>query len=148
MTAIDRFMKYVEPEPNSGCWLWVGAWGGDGYGYFRIGRRLAHSQRMSYELFRGPLNGLWALHKCDNPPCVNPDHLFLGTQDDNMDDSARKGRQQRGSRHWQAKLTEDDVRAIRALRAEGTKPRTLSEMFSIDTSQISRICSRHIWRHI
>jgi hypothetical protein len=92
----ERFEQYVFPEPNSGCFLWVGAWGTKGYGQFHIGGRsgAAHkAHRVAWELANGPIPvGLQVLHKCDTPCCVNPDHLFLGSNLDNHRDKARKGR--------------------------------------------------------
>lgn len=96
---IKRFMKFVEPEPNTGCWLWLGGCDRNDYGAFRIGSRLDNSDKMvcshrfSYETFIGPIpEGMKVLHKCDNPPCVNWEHLFLGTQQVNGTDMASKGR--------------------------------------------------------
>jgi hypothetical protein len=97
ITPLERFMAKVSPEPTSGCWLWTGALGMDGYG-IRVHlhgeeRKPRRAHRASWEIFRGPIpDGLWVLHRCDNPPCVNPDHLFLGTQTDNIRDAVRKGR--------------------------------------------------------
>lgn len=93
---IDRFMDKIEPEPNSGCWLWTAAVSRLGYGTFRgesvyDPERKAH--RHSWKLFRGRIpDGLHVLHKCDVRCCVNPDHLWLGTQGDNVRDCFRKGR--------------------------------------------------------
>ena len=89
----DAFEERFIPEPNSGCWLWDGAVNDKGYGvfYWRRTRRYAH--RASYEIYRGPIRyGMFVCHKCDNPSCVNPAHLFEGTAEDNMQDCVRKGR--------------------------------------------------------
>lgn len=91
---MERFMAKVSPEPNTGCWLWTAASTGHGYGLISLSfskNDLAH--RTSWRLFHGPIpDGLWVLHKCDVPSCVNPAHLFLGTQTDNMIDASEKKR--------------------------------------------------------
>jgi hypothetical protein len=82
-----RFWSHVLESPA--CWIWTGNIGPNGYG--RFGQRYAH--RLSYEWMRGPIpEGMFVLHHCDNPPCVRPDHLFLGTAADNSHDMVRKGR--------------------------------------------------------
>lgn len=92
-TMPDRFWAKTIPEPNTGCWLWMGSTWGGGYGQVRINRRTRFAHRVAWEVSNGPIpNGLFVLHRCDNPPCVNPAHLFLGTHQDNMDDMMRKGR--------------------------------------------------------
>lgn len=94
----SRFMNFVCPEPNTGCWLWVGAQYGNGYGHFTIGtRKLGYktysAHRVSFTINVGGIkNGLFVLHKCDVRACVNPDHLFLGTQKDNIRDCLKKKR--------------------------------------------------------
>ena len=91
---LERFEKHFMPEPNSGCWLWFGALDGyKKYGCFRVGKKNLRAHRVSWELYRGSIpKGMQVLHKCDVPPCVNPDHLWIGTQRDNVNDMIRKGR--------------------------------------------------------
>ncbi|ALC12519.1 HNH endonuclease signature motif containing protein [Sphingopyxis sp. 113P3] len=95
---IARFQSRVSPEPNSGCWLWLGAANEQGRGSFRYGmageqKRTGLASRISYEMAIGPIpDGMQVLHRCDVPLCVNPDHLFLGTVTDNMRDMVAKGR--------------------------------------------------------
>jgi len=95
---IDRFMEKVSPEPNTGCWLWtstVAGAGGD-YGRLKIGNTVRRSTRWIWEYRNGPIpQGLVVCHKCDTPSCVNPDHLFIGTQAMNLRDAAAKGRMTR-----------------------------------------------------
>lgn len=89
----ERFMQYVSPEPNSGCWLWTGQIGDDGYGRFEIDGGPKRAHRVSFEMFIGPIpDGIDCCHTCDVRPCVCPDHLFSGTRNDNNIDMARKER--------------------------------------------------------
>lgn len=148
----DKFWPQV--EKGDGCWLWIGARTYNGYGY--CAGRGAH--RLSWELHHGPIQkGLLVCHKCDNPPCVRPDHLFLGTPRDNTQDSLVKGRSRpglnlrhkKGQAHPYAKLTEEQVREIRSrfvpYRVSQYK---LAQEFGVSRNTIQRIIERRSWTHI
>jgi len=147
----DRFWPKVKVGKPDECWQWQAALNGVGYGAMRIsvekGRLLTH--RFSYELHFGPIpKGMFVCHKCDNRACVNPSHLFLGTNRENMDDKIRKGRQLRGSQVPTSKLTEDDVREIRRLRSEGVTCRVISQRVGVTQGHISDIATGRRWRHL
>jgi hypothetical protein len=148
---IARFMKFVSPEPMSGCWLWTGSLNAGGYGQFMPShcRKPVLANRQALEFWRGPLApGFFACHRCDNRPCVNPDHLFAGTHRENTADAVSKGRYARGSRAGAAKLTEPDVVLIRRRCAGGEMQRSVAADFGVDPSIVSMIMSRHIWAHV
>lgn len=137
-TPIERLIAKTEAM-ESGCWNWVGTTVGSKthrYGHFRLDGKLILAHRASWLLHGGEIpNGLHVLHRCDNPLCVNPKHLFVGTRSDNMMDMTAKGRHPYplGETHHRAKLTNDEVRAIRAsvqshnqlARAYGVTKRTI-----------------------
>lgn len=133
------------PEPNSGCQLWIANVNRKGYGdlTFKGRKRLAHVA--SWEAHRGPTTGLCVLHRCDVPSCINPAHLFLGTRLDNNTDMRSKGRNQRGERHNWAKLTEKDVRAIRASTLSGVDA---ARAYGVSTACVSLIRAGKVWKHI
>jgi len=92
-TDIQKFEERYIPEPNSGCWLWVGASVNGEKGHFRMRGREWIASRAAWELYRGPIpEGAYVLHHCDNPWCVNPGHLYIGSQTDNMQDAKRRNR--------------------------------------------------------
>ncbi len=94
MTSQARFERCISPEPMSGCWLWTGSVVGRGYGVFWDGERNVRATHYALKVYREleVLKGMQACHTCDVPPCVNPDHLFIGTPSDNMQDCLSKGR--------------------------------------------------------
>lgn len=155
----ERFWAKVRRGGPDECWEWVSKakhW----FGYGRIGSggwfgpcRLAH--RVSWEIHHGPVpDGLFVLHRCDNPPCVNPAHLFLGTIADNVADAQSKGRlrrrpgHQKGAKNGNAKLSEDDVREIRRLRRAGALCREIACRFGITGTQVSVIEKRKQWADV
>ena len=149
-TALQRFEEKFIPEQNSGCWIWISA-DTEGYGDFYFHPTFERAHRASWMLYRGEIPaGIFVLHKCDNPSCVNPNHLFLGTNDDNMKDMVRKGRQKsiRGSQHKNAKVTEDNVIEMRKLSASGMSQYKIAEMFGIGKSMANYICNRTSWKHV
>lgn len=130
------------------CWEYTGFRSNLGYGKFGIGRdKQLFTHRLAYQIFVGPIpEGIFVCHKCDNPPCFNPQHLFLGTQYDNLRDALAKGRCRNkvfcGENHGQCKLTDEQVRQIREAYAVGnTSHRKLSAKFKVSNSHIGRILS-------
>jgi hypothetical protein len=149
MTEAERFEKYVSPEPNSGCWLWTGS-GFDGYGNFAFRGKPTRAHRVSYTIYVGEIpSGLYVCHKCDVRACVNPDHLFLGTHEDNQADKARKGRgrcnDRHGSLHPMARLTEAQVLAI---RADQRTQAAIAADYGITFQTVSDIKRRKRWGHL
>lgn len=132
-------LKWI-PEPYSGCWLWTGAVTGSGYGAFR--KESVH--RFSFRIHKSNIPmGSQVLHKCDTPLCVNPDHLFLGTQKDNITDCQSKGRNVRRSNHGMAKLNDAKVCEI---RKSGLTNAALAREFGVGIRHIFRIKSMERWK--
>lgn len=131
------------------CWEWPGWRSPAGYGHVRWDGRQGTPHRFVYEAIYGAIPpGMMVLHRCDNPPCCNPDHLFLGTHADNMADMVAKARPALGERNANAKLTENDVRAIRRKRAEGQTFPSLAVEFGISLPQAQNVVYRKQWRHV
>lgn len=107
----EMLMARSIPEPNSGCWIWTGGKFGNGYGAVSLDGRHMPAHRASYMVNVGPIpEGLWVLHRCDNPPCINPAHLWVGTHSDNAKDCYAKGR---GARNERRKLSPEIVSLLR-----------------------------------
>jgi len=157
---VRRFWARV--EKGDGCWMWVGSRqrrsdGTPSYGLAPLGRRgvraLAH--RVSWEITHGAIpDGMVVCHRCDNPGCVRPDHLFLGTQAENLADMREKGRAHFntfpvGQRHPNSRLTADDVREMRRLyEEEGVAATALGPRFGVHPTTSHNIIRRKTWRHV
>ena len=129
-------MSRVSPCPESGCWLWTGRYGPRNYGQIRVSGHEWRAHRLSWVLFCGPIPGdLSVLHKCDVPSCVNPDHLYLGTEQDNADDAVAR------SRLITAGLTSDQAAEIRRRRAAGETLMALAAEYGVSHLTIHRIAA-------
>jgi len=150
----ERFEEKYCPEPNTGCWLWTACVDSHGYGMFWLNGKLVLSHRVAYELYKGPIpdapecslhDTMSVCHTCDNPLCVNPAHLFLGTHQDNMKDMYDKDKQPKGEEHGNAKLTEAE--ALEIYHAEGTQTEIAKE-YGVAQTTIGRIKNKQQWGHI
>lgn len=148
--VLERFWSKVDKSAGpDGCWLWTASCDRDGYGLFRIDGKLRGAHCVACELFVGSIAGYKVLHHCDNPPCVNPRHLWLGTDADNSADKAAKGRSSRlcGESNGAVKLTEKQVRVIRSLKGVLSN-RTIAKQFAMGRTQIGAILTGRSWRHL
>lgn len=156
-----RFWIKVASVDPSACWPWTAGRNRLGYGKFGIEGRAHYAHRIAWELTHGPIpDGLRALHRCDNPPCCNPAHLFLGTQGENIQDMHDKGRHRpkvvhpippghaRGEACHSAKLTAPDVLSIRQAASEGTDFPTLAARYGVTKQSIWAIVHRKKWKHV
>ncbi len=145
MKASTRFWSKVKKTPS--CWNWTAGTWPDGYGRFYCAGEVISAHRQAYEWQCGPIpDGMQVLHTCDNPPCVRGDHLFLGTNADNVADRVAKGRSSTGEGRPNHKLTEEDVSELRGLYAHGNEsmPR-LARRFGVVVSQVWRIIHGVEW---
>lgn len=171
--ALEKFWSRIDRSggPHA-CWPWQGYIGSHGYGRMTINYRDWLAHRLVWMLAHGAIpKGLWVLHHCDNPPCCNPAHLWLGTTQDNTADRDAKGRHgysvcktyHRGAEHWSAKqpdrvlrgervptarLTEVDVRSIRTRRACGESFPEIAARYGVTKQAIWRIVNRIAWAHV
>jgi len=136
-----RFMSYVNKQED--CWIWTGKKNKRGYGQLCFKDNMsAIASRVSYELFKGPIEeAKFICHTCDNPSCVNPDHLWAGTHIENMMDMTEKGRQS-------SKITNIDAFKIRKMWEEGYSQEVIAKKYSISSGTISNIVHRKSWKHV
>ena len=166
-------------KDESGCWLWTASKSKKGYGALRVKGKNKIASRLSWEIHNGPIpEGLQVLHDCDNSKCVNPNHLFLGTNEDNHKDKLRKGRQAKGERsgprlhpermrrgdnhpcrqhpermahgenHVCAKLTDNEVKDIRRRCVNGEYQDKVAADYGLNQSTVSNIVRRKTWKHL
>lgn len=151
----ERFWAKVNiPDDHEKCWEWQGSKDGNGYGSLIIRKKMIQvrltTHRISWEIAYGEIpEGLCVCHKCDNRKCVNPNHLFLGTNLDNIRDKIQKGRQPVGEKVPNHKLTSEQVRLIRQEYASGQKgQRKLAKEFGVDKTTIKNIVHRTTWKEV
>ena len=153
---IDRFWSKVDIRSKSECWEWMAFCKPNGYGQFQLKRnKPVYAHRFVWLIIHGVWPDKNILHECDNPPCVNPNHLFEGTQLDNIHDCIKKGRfvnkNNTGIKNPNVKLTEKDIRQIRREYVAkdknfGAKP--LAKKYGVKPAAISKIITRRNWKHV
>lgn len=148
---VRRLINGLDAAPDGGCWVWRRSRNNYGYGTLRLAGRNVYAHRLAYALACGGIpTGQQVLHSCDNPPCINPDHLSLGSPKRNMSECVQRGRHnpppapRRGSQNPAAKLSDDDVKEIRKLLSRGMPQREISERFGVSQSQVSNV---NLWRN-
>ena len=145
----ERIEAKVLRIPEAGCWVWMGGTTVRGYGQIESNKRKLYAHRASYEAFVGPIpEGMYVCHACDNVACVNPNHLFLGTQKQNLQDMANKGRSTRGEKNPMAKLSEEDGKDIKYLIRTGLSSKDLSVEYGVSPNAINLIKQGKRWNHV
>lgn len=153
---VNRFWERVKKTDN--CWIWNASTDSSGYGHMKFCGEFKKSHRISWEIHNGPIPPkILVCHKCDNPPCVRPDHLFLGTNKDNKEDCVKKNRHYKGGlpphvpgeKHGASILTEKQVLEIRKkYTGKYGNSIALAKEFGVDRTNIRRIVKRLTWKHI
>lgn len=146
-STLERFMAKVQPN-ESGCWLWMGSKNYAGYGMLGVHGKMVRAHRLAFEYWCGPIGeGKHILHACDVPACVNPAHLSVGTQTENMADMRRKGRQNHGERNGHARLTASLVHEIRLL-SDHLSASELARQYGISAPHAWDIIHGKRWQHV
>ena len=149
-TPTERLYEKTRRDQSTGCLEFQGYRIKKGYGYIGTENgKTTTTHRLAWQIAHGPIpEGMFVLHKCDNPPCCNPDHLFLGTNKDNMDDRSNKQRQARGSRMGSSKLVESDIPVIRKRLSAGETHRSIAKSYGVSSPIITYINTGRTWKHI
>ena len=143
----DEFWRKV--KKTNGCWLWTGRTNRKGYGVINLNKKPLYVHRLMWEIRNGNIpDGMLVCHRCDNPRCVNPDHLFVGTIRDNNRDRDNKGRSARGAILSKAHLKPDDIIDIRKAYAHGTNQSEIARKYGIKPCSVNHIVHRERWAHI
>lgn len=149
--VIESFWKKVKLGTKSQCWEWSGKKDKDGYGTLKIRRKMFRAHRIAWMFTNGKIpTGCQILHSCDNPPCQNPDHLFCGTNLDNMRDKMTKGRHRTifGEDHANSKVTQSQVLEMRHRYSTGVSQQRIADDFGITQGHVSAIIRKECWPHI
>jgi len=149
LTLKERFMNSVNKTDS--CWLWKGKIPAHGYGYIQINKKCYRAHRVSWEIYFGEIpKGMLVCHKCDVPSCVNPDHLFLGSDADNMRDRDEKCRvaHNKGEKCGKSKIKESDVIAIKTLFKSGATQTEIGNKLGINRKNVFNIVRGVSWRHV
>jgi hypothetical protein len=145
---IERIKNNININNKTGCWEWKLRRDKDGYASINLGGNRERCSRISYQIYKGQIpNKMLVCHTCDNPPCVNPDHLFIGTHKDNMDDMVSKGKNKKGTNNGRHKLNNNMIKEIKKLYPIKSMP-TLAKMYNVSVVNISSIIRGKIWKHV
>lgn len=151
MSVAEKVAYYTDDSAGpDACWPWTGSCQPSGYGQVYVNNSNCYGHVLSFEVHKGRIpTGMIVRHTCDNPPCVNPSHLVLGTKADNSRDMVRRGRSTRGERHPDAKLAANDVVAIRMrYAAGGIRQKDLAAEYGVTRSNIDAIVNYRSWKHV
>ncbi len=144
----ERLYAKLAVKGEDDCWEWNGWRHPQGHGQIGLNGTLIYTHRAAWQIAYGPIpEGMYVCHKCDNPPCCNPKHLFLGTAKDNVQDMLTKRRHSHGDRHA-SKLSTERVVAIKALLAEGKTQQSVADEFNISRSMVGFIGRGQRWRYL
>lgn len=148
-TIQEKLGDKIAFEPTSGCWIWLGTVESRGkYGQINVDNKSKKAHRLSYLLHKGDPAGFSVLHHCDTPLCVNPDHLYLGTHDDNMNDMVIRNRAASGDKCARSKLDSLQVLTIKKCISDGIDKKQIARYFKVEPNTIHAIDSGKTWNHV